>query len=360
MAAGLVVLGVVAAIIEPYANDWWVARNACGGALPEGVLEDMGAKPMDDDRHLYRHEDEVDGQLGRYRCEVNDGDSGRGYRFRASAYTAQEDVRRHLSRDFSGHEPARLALPEGLPGYESQRGDLVLTLDCPQLGKGADGRSRKLHTRAHVPGYFGDDESGDEPGAGASYDAGARAAVAFANKASQNLRCGAEPLSVPEKVARPEPVPLRQTAGTPCAVLARAPLRPERAWSAEVRMSRSAPVGSCLVERNGHGTGSGQVAEGTEALDLTAFHGEFADGLWRAGGREKPWVSGSQGWATARCHGTDAAFRIRALGGDGEAPVLSAGKMRSLLAGFAEQQAARRGCSEPHVPSRVTAERPAG
>ncbi|QPP06947.1 hypothetical protein G4Z16_11760 [Streptomyces bathyalis] len=357
-AAGVVLLGVVAAVVEPYVNDWWVTRNACSGALPKGVLDDMGTKPMDDDRHLYGHEETVDAPLGRYRCEVNDGESGRGYRFRASAYTARDDIDGHLSEDFSGHEPARLALPAGLPGYETPRGDLVMTVVCPRLGRDGSGKPRQLHTRAQIPGYFGDGESGDEPAAGVSYDAGARATVSFANKASEKLRCGAKPLAVPEKVPRPEPVPLGRTDGTPCSVLAHAPLGPTKAWSVEVRMSRRAPVGSCLLERNGDGTGSGQAAQGKEALDLTAFHGDFSRHLWKALGRRKPWVSATQGWATARCEGTDAVFRIRALGGDGETPVLSAEEMRSILTAFAERQADRRGCTKPRVPSRVSADPP--
>ncbi|OEU85298.1 hypothetical protein DB35_15905 [Streptomyces abyssalis] len=353
-------LGVAVAVVEPYANDWWVTRNACGGSLPEGVLEDLGAGRADDDGHLYAHEETLDERLGRYRCEVNDASSGRGYRFRASAYTSRDDVERRLSDDFSGREPARLALPAGLPGYESQRGDLVLTLDCPRLGEGGSGKPRKLHTRAQIPGYFGDDESGDEPGIGSSYDAGARAAVALANKASENLRCGAETLEVPAEVTRPEPVPLEETAGTPCAALARAPLTREDTWSVQVRMSKRAPVGSCLLERERDGAESGRAAEKTEVLDLTAFHGDFSEGLWKAAGREKPWVSGTEGWATARCGGTEAVFRARALGGDGRTPVLSAGEVRSVLADFAERQAARRGCTQPQVPPGISDSGPRG
>ena len=357
-AVGVVLLGVLAAAVEPYVNDWWVIRNACSGSLPDGVLEDLGTKPMDDDGHLFGHEETVDAQLGRYRCEVSDGGSGRSYRFRASAYTDSDDIEGHLSDDFSGQEPARLALPAGLPGYETPRGDLVVTLACPRLGKDPSGKPRQLHIRAQIPGYFGHGASGDEPAAGTSYGAGARAAVSFANKASEKLRCRGKPFAVPEKVARPEPVPLARTDGTPCAALARAPVGEKSAWSVEVRMSKRAPVGSCLLERNGDGTGAGRAAQAKERLDLTAFHGDFSHHLWKALGREKPWVSATQGWATARCHGSDAVFRIRAVGGGGDRPVLSAREMRTLLAGFAERQAERRGCTKPHVPSRISADPP--
>lgn len=349
--AGVVALGIAGSVAEPHITDWWVARSACGGVLPEGVLDVVDGDPSHDE-HLYGYEESAHRELGRYRCEVKDGGDGRGYRFTTEAFTRRDDIDARLAGDFNERESARLALPGGLPGYESRSGDLVVARRCPDLGADGAGNPRKLHVRSHVPGYQGDQDSGDVSGVGEVYEAALRSAVASSNEASRRLSCGATPMDVPGNVSRPEPMPLEKTEGTPCRALARASLPKGGEWAVDVRTSDRAPVGSCSVTRPGTTGKEGAKGDGREVLDLAAFYGDWSKRMWMDTGRSRPWLAGNSGWATARCHGEDAAFRIRLLDGE-ERPALDAKQMRSLLADFAEEQAERRDCTSLRMPGRA-------
>jgi hypothetical protein len=325
--------------------------------LPDGSLDVMEVQGSPDDGEpVHGYEESVHRGLGRYRCEVQDGESGFGYRFRAEAFTSRDDIDARLAKDIPHHEPARLALPGRLPGYESQGGDLVVTLPCPELGRDAAGDARRLFVRAHVPGYSGDRNAGEGSRNDEAYGAGTRAAVAFANHASEKLSCGGKSLPVPPKASRPEPVPLKETAGTPCAALGDAPLPAWADGPVHVRISEQAPLGSCVLRasRDGGGEpGPGSVTPSEdETLDLTAFYGDWSDRLWKESGRKKPWMNAISGWATARCDGAAAAFRVRMRGDEGK-PVLDAKQMKSLLVDFAEQQAETRDCKALLMPPRA-------
>ena len=350
-AAVVSALGLLGLIVQPYAVDWWVARSACGGALPDGVLDAMDEEGSSTDSGSVQGYEEVSSRdQGFYRCEVEDGGNAPGYRFRAEAYTASAGVDRQFRLDFPFSGAAgRLALPGGLPGYEGRTGAFVLVRPCPDLGKDAGGKPRQLYVRTYVPGYSGDVDSRDEAGAGKVLAAGIRAAVAVANEASRKLNCGAERLPVPEKVARPAGVSLKETATTPCSALAAAPLPSWAGKTVEVRISKRAPTGSCVLGwKDGQRYNSGEWS-----LDLTAFHGDWSESLWKGSDRNEPWVRETEGWATARCNGAAAAFRVRANEVDDELP-LEPKELRTLLADFAEQQTELRDCTDLRVPERTT------
>jgi hypothetical protein len=350
-AAVVLALGLSGLIVQPYAVDWWVARSACGGALPDGVLDVMDEEGSSTDGDPVQGHEEVSSRAeGFYRCTVEDGENERGYRFKAEAYTASAGVERQLRRDFpTSRYASQLALPRGLPGFEGRGATFVLVRSCPDLGKDATGRPRQLYARAYVPGYPGDVDSRDEKGAGKAYEAGIRAAVAVANEASRKLNCGAEQLPVPAKVARPASSSLKETAGTPCSAFAAAPLPSSSGRTVDMRISKRAPTGSCVL-----GWKDWQrYKSGEWSLDLTAFYGDWSEGLWKGSDRSEPWVRETEGWATARCNGTAAAFRVRASEVDDELP-LEPKELRKLLADFAEQQAELRDCTDLRVPERTT------
>ena len=341
-------LGVAGSVAEPHITDWWVARSACGGVLPVGALDVVDGGSADGEL-LYGFEETAHRDLGRYRCEVKDGEEGRGYRYTTEGFTRRDDVDAHLAGDFGKREPARLALPGGLPGYESPRGDLVLARPCPDLGAHGAGEPGQLHVRTHVPGYRGERASGGDDGVGEVWEAAVRSAVASSNEASRRLSCGAKPIGVPAAVARPKPVPLEEAASTPCRALNRASLPEGGDWAVDVRTSERAPVGSCVLSRRTARGDEGAGDGGREVLDLAAFFGDWSRDMWVDTGRTKPWLSGDSGWATARCDGKDAAFRVRLLDGDGT-PTMDVEQMRSLLADFAREQGERRGCTALRVP----------
>ncbi|AVZ73262.1 hypothetical protein SLUN_14790 [Streptomyces lunaelactis] len=77
-------VGVVAAVVlaavgywaKPYADDWWLARQACGGAMPDEAVD----KLIPGDQHLASEYEYVSKELGTYSCALSYGSrkAGRG------------------------------------------------------------------------------------------------------------------------------------------------------------------------------------------------------------------------------------------------------------------------------------------
>lgn len=332
-----VVVGLGGWIAEPYAQDWWLARDACGGALPTDAVQRL----MLEDAHLVDAQSrQVDG-LGSYACELTvERDDGREYELiEVHAYTRRDDKDREFMKVFS-QEPftPHAPLPEGMPGFIGTFGDIRLLLPCPDLGTDAAGRQRSL--------LVSTDLSRDVLQAAEPQDA-YEVAVALANSASEKLGCGAEPLEAPEPPEPSEPaqrdsvltdveeletVSLQQARGTACGWLTEAELPRGPEWRVEIRSNGSMPVSRCDV-----------VAESEEAggrekwLVFAGWYGDWSGRMATRDGEPYPLT------ATARCRGQAAHFRMAAAE---EVTGLDDTAKRHLLETFARTEVSRHDCAD--------------
>lgn len=321
------VLGLGGWIAQPYVHQWWVIRTACDGVLPDGAVRDL----MPEGARVTGTEAGGVKALGDYGCEVTvAGDHSADWRLLSLyAYTRRDDVDREFMSAFpeSGFD-SQAAMPAGLPGFVSRLGTLQFLLPCPDLGKDADGRQRKLLVHAGVSR----NGSWRLP---ASYEV----AVAFANSASKRLGCGAEPLTAPEGVSpadpgedEPKTVPLASARGTACGPLAGAGLPDPTRWKVDVRLTDAAPTGGCEV------TFEDESANGdTKEMDFVAWFGDWSNRLVSGDDPDRPSVT-----ASARCAGEAAHFGLDA---SEDIPGVDRAKERALLRAFAAAQVERRGCT---------------
>ncbi|MER7112027.1 hypothetical protein [Streptomyces sp. NPDC000229] len=324
--AAAVVLGVGGYVAEPYAQDWLLARDACDGTLPPDALEQL----TPEDAHLRDETSHLHEGLGSYSCrltaeeaEDGTGDDGRLV-VGMEAYTRRDDQDREFMSIFpeEGFSP-QASLPEGLPGFIDKYHDINFLLPCPDLGKDAEGRQRKLLVRMSL----GREANHGAPGA--AY----RMAVALANGASDRLGCGAEPLRAPAGDAVPpdperdaETVPLSEAKDTACGWMAGAGLPQDQGLRVAAAVNDAAPTGRCdLTDR-----------DGKSALSLVAWYGDWSNRLTSRDGVPRSLT------ATARCDGEAAGY---ALGTSDDIPGVGEAVQRRLLKEFAEDQVRRRGCS---------------
>jgi hypothetical protein len=328
--AAAVVLGLGGWIAEPYAQDWWLAREACGGVLPTDAVKQL----MPEDTHLVDEEERRVEGLGSYACRltVEGGDDGHSRFLESTAYTRRDDLDREFMALYpeEGYSP-QAPLPEGLPGFVDQYGDIRLLLPCPGLGTDAAGRQRNLLV---VTGLSRDAERS------AATQNVYETAVALANSASERLGCGAEPLTAPTRirepldltdVGNPKTVPLPQVKGTPCGWLAGAGLPRETQWRVAVRTNGIAPVGRCDVRAEGVGPGGEE-----QGLTFLAWYGDWSARLVTFDGKPRSMT------ASARCQGKTAHY---AMSGSDDVPGVGPAAERRLLKAFVRDEAGRRGCS---------------
>ncbi|WP_431982606.1 hypothetical protein [Streptomyces qinglanensis] len=355
--AGVLVLGGAGWIAEPFVKDRMITSDACDGALPDGTMDTLRGTTGDPEAHLTESEAETDTELGRYTCEVANDEGGRVLEVRV--YSRRDDVDRNLVRDFqsNGAHPAS-ALPGGLPGFEARFGGVALVPECPGLGKDAAGLPRRLFV----------DVLGGE---GAEPHQLVRAGAAVANKAAEKLGCDRDPLTVPAKgieETESEGVPSARAAGTTCAALARGPFS-GRGWTVDLRIPEGpAPLTSCKVRP------SGEDADGDSYPPVARLYGLYGPEVKRVMSAEaghsgvrtdrtrmRPWLNDVTAWATARCDGRPAGFRLRVSREDEgsdkpDEEVLSRREldretMRAMLVSFAEKESAARGCTGLRFPS---------
>ncbi|MFF1440162.1 hypothetical protein [Streptomyces sp. NPDC058295] len=321
------VLGLGGWIAQPYVHQWWVIRTACDGTLPAGAVRDL----IPEDARITGAEAGGVKALGDYGCEVTVAGEHSADRPLLSlyAYTRRDDQDREFMAAFpeSGFG-SQAAMPDGLPGFVSRLGTLEFLLPCPDLGKDADGRQRKLLVHAGV------DHNGSwrRP---ASYEV----AVAFVNSASKHLGCGAEPLTAPEGVSpadpeedEPETVPLASAQDTACGWLAGAGLPNPADWKLDVQLTDMAPTGGCDV------TVDDAAASGRpKGMNFVAWFGDWSSRLVSGNGHERPSLT-----ASARCAGEAAHFGLDA---SKDLPGVDEAKKRALLRAFAAAQVERRGCT---------------
>ncbi|MET8163401.1 hypothetical protein ABZT34_03960 [Streptomyces sp. NPDC005329] len=325
MAAAVLALG--GWIAQPYVHQWWMIRTACDGVLPDGAVRDL----VPEDARVTGAEAGGVKALGDYGCEVTvAGEHSADWRLLSLyAYTRRDDQDREFMAAFpdSGFA-SQAAMPDGLPGFVSRSGTLQFLLPCPDLGKDADGRQRKLLVHAGVS-HSG---SWRRP---ASYEV----AVAFVNSASKRLGCGAEPLTAPQGVSPadpdgddPKPVSWAAARDTACGWPAGAGLPDPAAWKVDVQLTDAAPTGGCAVTVDDETT-SGRP----KGMNFVAWFGDWSNRLVSGNDADRPSPS-----ASARCAGEAAHF---ALDASDDLPGVDRTEQRALLRAFAAAQVERRGCT---------------
>ncbi|MBO8202470.1 hypothetical protein JW613_29915 [Streptomyces smyrnaeus] len=355
---GVLVLGGAGWAVTPTVKDSVITSGACDGALPDGTMDTLRNTTGHADGHLTESRSELDGDLGRYSCEVANEEGERV--LEVHVYSRRDDIDRELIREFrdDGVHPTS-ALPGGLPGFESRLAGLTLLPRCPGRGKDAAGNPGRLLVDV-LAGHRSEPHQL------------VRAGAAVANKAAEKLGCDTDPLPVPEKEIEqqaPGSVPSARAAGTTCAALARGPFQ-DAGWSVDLRIPKGpAPLTSCTVRP------SGEDEDGEPHRPVLSLHGLYGEWTQRVmlgqarhhGARtdEKrvgPWLTDESGWAMARCDGRPAGFKISVSRPDHETDSYSEDKtlsrkqldrtgMRKMLASFAERESAERGCTGLRLPA---------
>ncbi|MCX4823376.1 hypothetical protein OG883_26540 [Streptomyces sp. NBC_01142] len=335
-----VVLAAVGYFAQPYAKDWWLAREACGGALPDEAVDAL----MPDDEHLTSEYEYVSKEMGAYSCALGYSDDFRNRGITAVAYTDRDSQDLMMRSAFHRGTAQEVgALPEGLPGFVDEgRRTVRLLQTCPDLGKDAEGRPRRLLVRTSASGAL----MKEAP------DALLRTAVAVTNEASRKLGCGAEPVKAPDRALsqRPEPVRISASAGTPCGWLAGAKLPREAEWRVGIDANDAAPVSRCELYRKG---------DKSPAMRFNAWYGDWSEvpfkkvaaervSLAGDGGETRPLLTADWGRAKARCDAETANFEASS----GGVPGIGGPQLRALLTTFAQDQVKRHGCTDLALPGR--------
>ncbi|MFG2352540.1 hypothetical protein [Streptomyces sp. NPDC048521] len=321
--AAVAVLGLGGWIAAPYVKDRWLVRTACDGALPAGAVRQLAVGGG----HFTEADTTSHPRLGDYGCSLHF--EGRGEHtlvVRMAAYVRRDDQDSAFLAAFPQEAFAALhPLPRHLPGFVDSFGDFQFLLHCPDLGKDAEGRPRRLLVSAVV----GDATARTSH---AVYET----VIPLVNSASTRLGCGAEPLKVPkgdvappDREKEPKPLPVREAAGTACGWVAGARLPQAARWQVRILMNDAAPAGRCDLIRGG------ETSESGKNLDFAAWYGDWSNRVVSYDGVRRPLM------ATARCAGEAANFAVSA---PKDIPGVGREEQRGLLRAFARDQVERRGC----------------
>ncbi|MDI3403431.1 hypothetical protein [Streptomyces cavernicola] len=312
------VLTVVGLAVRQDVEEWWSARQACGGAVPREVVD--ARKP--DDARLLPAEEKLIEETGWYRCDLRyeEPDGSRDQVLHVVATTDRDEQDEILRYTFDDNEGWILGrqVPEGLPGILQVNDTLQLLIDCPALPEDAEGRPRKLLVRSGIGAWSGESAPPEL----------VESAVSLANGASRKLGCGAEALKLPagKVYYKPRPLSLKEAAATPCEWTARADL------PAGARVSISGTRTSHAVRCDLHWGDDLRYAK----VKLAAFYGDWGKSLrYDDEGKRLP------GTVTARCAGEAATFKAtRAASGSG----VTAKQLRAWTESFAGAELKQRGC----------------
>jgi hypothetical protein len=322
--AAAAVLALAGWFATPHVKDWWLLRTACDGALPSGPVRELAAGGG----HFTHAESTAHPRLGDYGCSLHfEGDGDFTLVVRMTAYTQRDDQDSEFLDAFPREGFTRMhAMPQGLPGFVDELGDLQFLLRCPALGKDAMNRPRRMLVSADLGNATARTSH-------AAYET----VVPLVNSASRHLGCGAKPLAVPKgDAAPPDPrkgdptVPVTEAGDTACGWLTRARMPDAAAWQVEPLINDVAPAGRCDLS-----TGTGNGRAGTY-LYFAAFYGDWSNRLVTDEGVRSGLT------ATARCDGEAANF---AVSGSKNIPRVDTAERRRLLKAFAADQVERRGCS---------------
>ncbi|MGW7295387.1 hypothetical protein ACWGIB_23715 [Streptomyces xiamenensis] len=319
-----------------------VRQSPCSGLLPR---EEFGALIGDA---------EVSGQrirngdgLDRVQCSIMTPDGRRDLvALRVRAVTTADDVDhglRELLRQSAMRE-WRDPLPEGLPGMLiEQRGRelrVALLLPCSDLPREVADRERQLLVT--VDTYVSEDAN-----------ALLRSAVHAANSSSASIGCGTPPLPPPTGNLERNPEEGTPIAAARTACEAVVPALPEDApeggWRTYEAATDSGPYSLCEIPLPGG------------SIWLEGLFGPWSESVraarsWFSSEEEQrplseqwqPWANTAQGFAVSECQGEPAVFMVaKDYSVDYD---ITDEEIRALLATFATDQAARRGCGTPELP----------
>nr|WP_237536510.1 hypothetical protein [Streptomyces sp. SID5785] len=341
---GVVVLAVLAGatwVYKPWWQPWWYARTLCGGALSGGDLADLLPK-----ERLRAGEDTFgSGDGTSVACEVDRPD-GYHYVLRAEATTDGAEPDGPLDLEFTIPRDPQYLYSREIPGFHGNLGPMIVQ-DCPALGRDAEGRIRRLVTNVYSLAVERKPEATP-----------ARMAVQIANRANDELGCGAARLPVPDRLEPAHRLSLRQARATMCGGLARAalPRSPSgKDWQVLAPTGGRAPISSCSLVDSG---------TGRTAATFTGWYGDWTDKPFERllganvqipdGHSVRDALLGENfGRATARCAGESANFLVNSYAPHGTGPVLPMSELRALLGVFAKEEAGRRGCDGLELPGRT-------
>lgn len=356
----LAVLTIVGFSVRAPVKDWWLAREACGGKLPDGDLRTVWP-----DVRLGEQKESFDEELGEYHCVLTtDKDT---VVVAVDAYPEGTDRDEELS--FAGSDaPPYAVLPGGLPGFETGNSLVYLMPECPRGGKGSAGEHRRLLVGTWA--YFA--KSREEKAAML------RLAVRMTNEVTEKLGCGGEPLPAPEDGAVPDRgayVPRAQAKGTACEALATTRVPAEgRDGQVRIAVADGGVVGRCTLYAP-RGTAADDTRPGRPLVHLTSWLGDWGTGVRElgsgtdrlpvgAGVVRRPASSDSRAWAVAECDGEDTGYA--AHWGD-DSPYREPGEksgpptekersergalLREYVAAFAKDQVRRGKCTGLRLPT---------
>ncbi|WP_128557737.1 hypothetical protein [Streptomyces triticagri] len=319
----MIVLGLAGYGTFPYAKDWWLSREVCGGALPDDAVDALS--PDSGEHHLAESDEKRVGALGSYRCELSydrGEDAPPASVFSVTADTRRDPQDASLWGTFEDEGWSAVSpLPDGMPGFIDDSGAVQLMAKCPELGKDDDGRPRRILVRT-AAGWDADRKAPD---------ALVGVAVAAANRASEQLGCGAKPFKKTGKVRStdPEPVALEpsKAAGTVCAAFAEADL--PAGTKLRPRSNSSAPVARCELVKGG---------DRAPKAVFGAWYGDWSKRLIHEDTHGHPRRPDT---ATARCDGETAVFDGWAEDDFG----LTDRQVRALIADFSSAETTHRKCT---------------
>ncbi|WP_019547010.1 hypothetical protein [Streptomyces sulphureus] len=341
---GIVVLGLLAAFALDRAVDTPLSsaravHDACGGALhADEVAQYDGETETTEQTERYNAE------LGRYYCELGDGDKV------VLALDAAVD-RAGVSQVVGGLESADRLTPSlaGVPGWSDER-RITLLPPCPGAGRDIDGDTARA--AIGVEGAWRPDEDVVSEDALAIW----RSAIRAANSALERLGCETEPLSLPRAASGPWTVPFSRVGETGCRQLAGLPLRgkntPVRVADVVPGDAEGAPLDHCVVELRSRAGESGRVSlrfsRAVEVLveRLGREAGIGSEGSKGESGRWLPALGKYYAYGTARCGGE----RVGYLVTSNPQEELDPGVLRSSLAAYAQADTRRLGCTGLRLP----------
>ncbi|WP_157431289.1 hypothetical protein [Actinomadura hibisca] len=299
-ACALVVLATVGFSVRTPVQQWWLAREACGGELPAGDLEAVRAGVR-----LGSREESFDPERGRYRCTLR---SDRGKVVVAvDAYLGGADRDKEMSSIGSSHAP-HAVLPGGLPGFEDDNSRVYLMPKCPRRAKEPLGEHHRLLVGTWT--YFAKDRE--------EKAAMLRLAVRMTNEMTAKLGCGGEPLPAPKDGSVPDTgkyVPRAQAKDTACNALATTRVPAEgRDGTVRIAIADGGVVGRCTLYAPDNARPAGKPL-----VDLTSWRGDWARNMREMGSGPdplpmgtgaawKPALTADRAWAVAKCDGENAGF----------------------------------------------------
>ncbi|MGW1323119.1 hypothetical protein ACWD64_11370 [Streptomyces antibioticus] len=296
------VLVIVGFSVRAPVTDWWLAREACGGALPGDDL-----KTVRTDVRLGSERESFDKDLGEYHCVLKSDEDK--VVVAVDAYPpgpARDEELRFAGTSY----PPHAVLPGGLPGFEDEYSRVFLMPECPTGIREPRGDDRRLLVTTWT--YFA--KSREEKAAML------RLAVRMTNVVTEKLGCGGEPLREPGDGAVPDTgrfVPRADAKGTACDALATTRVPAEgRDGEVRIALADGGIVGRCtLYAPKGEG---GSDRRGRPLVELTGWRGDWGtdvrelgsgpDALPMGAGTWKPALTEDRAWAVARCDGGNAGF----------------------------------------------------